>query len=67
MPTTSSRSTLLTELREDNVTVIGRLREIYEVVYEHRDMATASLIENWITEAERHAWFLLEASGRETV
>jgi len=54
---------MLTELREDNVTLIGRLREAHEVVDEHRDIATASLIENWIDEAERRAWFLFE-SGR---
>jgi len=29
---------------------------------EHRDIATASLIENWIDETERRAWFLFEAS-----
>ena len=54
---------MLAELRKDNVTLIGRLREVHEVVDEHRDIATASLIENWIDEAEHRAWFLFE-SGR---
>jgi starvation-inducible DNA-binding protein len=31
---------------------------------EHGDVASASLIENWIDEAERRAWFLYEASRR---
>ena len=57
---------MLAELREDNVTLIGRLREVHEVVDEHRDIATASLIENWIDEAEHRAWFLFEASRRGT-
>jgi starvation-inducible DNA-binding protein len=56
---------MLAELREDNVTLIGRLREVHELVDEHRDIATASLIENWIDEAERRAWFLFESGRRE--
>jgi starvation-inducible DNA-binding protein len=55
---------MLAELREDNVTLIGGLREVLEVVHEHRDIATASLIENWIDEAERRAGFLFESSRR---
>ena len=55
---------MLAELREDNVTLIGRLRQVYEVVDEHRDIATASLIENWLDEAERRVWFLFESGRR---
>jgi len=55
---------MLVELREDNVTLIGRLREVHEVVDGHRDIATASLIENWINETERRAWFLFESGRR---
>jgi len=29
----------------------------------HNDMASASLIENWIDEVERRTWFLFEATG----
>jgi starvation-inducible DNA-binding protein len=53
---------LLAELREDNKTLVARLREAHNVVDEHRDIATASLIEVWIDETERRAWFLFEAS-----
>jgi starvation-inducible DNA-binding protein len=55
---------MLAELREDNVALTGRLREVHEVVDELRDIATASLIENWIDETERRAWFLFESSRR---
>ena len=52
---------MLAELREDNQTLVARLRELHEVVDELRDIATASLIENWIDETERRSWFLFEA------
>jgi starvation-inducible DNA-binding protein len=55
---------MLAELREDNQTLAARLREVHDVVDEVRDIATASLIENWIDETERRTWFLFEASRR---
>jgi starvation-inducible DNA-binding protein len=55
---------MLAELREDNMTLTARLREIHNVCDEHRDVATASLIEVWIDETERRTWFLFEASRR---
>jgi starvation-inducible DNA-binding protein len=57
-------SDMLAELREDNTDLAGRLREAHEVCDEYRDVATASLIENWIDETERRAWFLFESSKR---
>ena len=56
---------MLAELREDNQTLAARLREVHDVVDEARDIATASLIENWIDETERRTWFLFEASRKE--
>ena len=53
---------MLAELREDNAALTGRLREVHEVIDELRDIATASLIENWIDETERRVWFLFETS-----
>jgi starvation-inducible DNA-binding protein len=53
---------MLAELREDNQTLAARLREVHNVVDEVRDIATASLIENWIDETERRTWFLFESS-----
>ena len=53
---------MLAELREDNKTLVSRLREVHNVCDENRDVAGASLIENWIDETERRTWFLFEAS-----
>jgi len=53
---------MLAELREDNITLAARLREVHDMVDELRDIATASLIENWIDESERRTWFLSEAA-----
>lgn len=52
---------MLAELREDNLTLAMRLREMHEVCEGHRDIASASLIENWVDETERRTWFLFEA------
>ena len=54
-------SDMLAELREDNKMLSARLREVHDVCDEHRDIATASLVENWIDETERRTWFLFEA------
>ena len=53
---------MLAELADDNKTLAGRLREAHNVCDEHRDVATASLIEVWIDETERRTWFLFEAT-----
>jgi starvation-inducible DNA-binding protein len=55
---------MLAELCEDNKTLAARLREAHNVCDEHRDVATASLIEVWIDETERRTWFLFETSQR---
>ena len=54
---------MIAELREDNLAFASRLREAHDVCDEYGDVATASLIEVWIDEAERRAWFLFE-TGR---
>jgi starvation-inducible DNA-binding protein len=55
---------MLAELADDNRTLAARLREAHDVCDEHRDVATASLIEVWIDETERRAWFLFETTRR---
>jgi len=55
---------MLAELAEDNRALAARLREAHDVCDEHRDIATASLIEVWIDETERRAWFLFETTRR---
>ncbi|MBW9052035.1 Dps family protein [Rhizobium mesosinicum] len=53
---------MLSELREDNLHLVSILREVHEVCDEHNDVATASLIENWIDQSERRTWFLFETT-----
>ena len=53
---------MLAELCEDNKELAARLREAHDLCDEHRDLATASLIEVWIDETERRSWFLFEAT-----
>ena len=53
----------LAELREDNKQLTASLRETHALCDEHGDVASASLIEVWIDEAERRTWFLFE-TGR---
>ena len=55
---------MLAELAEDNKELTARLREAHNVCDEHRDVATASLIEVWIDETERRTWFLFETTRR---
>lgn len=51
---------MLSDLCQDNRKLISFLRKTHEVCDKHEDVATASLIENWIDEAERRRWFLAE-------
>ncbi len=51
---------MIAELTDDNKTLAVRLREAHNVCDEHRDFATASLVEVWIDETERRTWFLSE-------
>jgi starvation-inducible DNA-binding protein len=53
---------MLAELREDNTQLTASMREVHDLCDEHRDVATASLIEVWIDETERRTWFLFEAA-----
>ncbi|HUO87648.1 MAG TPA: DNA starvation/stationary phase protection protein [Rhizomicrobium sp.] len=53
---------MLRELMNDNKTVIKNMRAAHELCDEHEDVATASIIEVLIDEAERRNWFLFEAS-----
>ena len=55
---------MLAELRDDNKRLTASLREAHDVCDEHGDVATTSLLEVWIDEAERRTWFLFEATRR---
>jgi starvation-inducible DNA-binding protein len=53
---------MLAELREDNKQLTSEMRRTHALCDEYNDVATASLIEVWIDEAERRTWFLFEAT-----
>ena len=53
---------MLAELREDNRDLARSMREVHALCDEDGDVATASLLEVWIDETERRAWFLYEAT-----
>ncbi|MGE6743934.1 Dps family protein [Allorhizobium pseudoryzae] len=53
---------MLAELREDNKQLVSILRQLHGTTAENNDVATTSLIETWIDEAERRVWFLFEIS-----
>ena len=55
---------MLAELRDDNGRLAASMRELHGLCDEYGDVATASLLEVWIDEAERRTWFLYEATRR---
>ena len=58
---------MLAELCDDNLQLAAHMREAHGICEEHGVVATASLMESWIDEAEGRVWFLSEARriGRE--
>jgi starvation-inducible DNA-binding protein len=55
---------MLAELNDDNKALVLRMHEIHDLCDDLDDVATASLLEVWIDEAQRRAWFLFEATRR---
>ena len=55
-------SDMLVELLGDNKHLAKQLREVHALCDKHEDIASASLLENWIDETERRTWFLFESS-----
>jgi starvation-inducible DNA-binding protein len=53
---------MLAELRDDNQQLTREMRQVHELCDGYGDVATASLLENWIDETERRTWFLFEAT-----
>lgn len=51
---------MIAELRDDNAILTQNMREVHSLCDEAGDVATASLLENWIDESERRTWFLFE-------
>src|SRR6185312_5991476 len=57
-----SPADMLRELMDDNKTVIKAMRKAHDIADKHEDVATASILENFIDQAEKRNWFLFEAS-----
>ena len=53
---------MFSELWEDNKSLIGSMRSAHDLCDEAGDVASASVLENWIDETQRRAWFLYEIS-----
>ena len=53
---------MLAELRDDNIDLVQHMRDTHELCEQYQDVATASLLEKWIDEAERRVWFLFEVT-----
>ena len=51
---------MLDELQRDNRQLTRFLRVTHKVCSGHGDVATTSMIEGWIDQAERRTWFLAE-------
>lgn len=58
---------MLAELRDDNSELVGRMRALHDLCDRYGDIATASLLENWVDEAEKRVWFLFESGRRGNV
>ena len=53
---------MLSELCEDNKALVLSMRSVHDLCDSEGDVATTSLLENWIDETQRRAWFLFEAT-----
>ncbi len=53
---------MLSELREDEKALTLSMRAIHTLCGDAGDVATASLLENWIDQSQRRSWFLFEAT-----
>ncbi len=54
---------MLTRLLEDNKNMADNMRAAHKICEDHNDIATTSILEVFIDEAERRSWFLFEAAS----
>lgn len=57
-----SAQDMLTELRDDNLALVAKLREAKEIVDDAKDNATSGILDEWTDQAEERAWFLFETA-----
>jgi starvation-inducible DNA-binding protein len=55
---------MLAELRDDNLTLVQRFRDVKDAAEEAKDNATSGIVDEWTDQAEERAWFLFEASRK---
>jgi len=55
---------MLEELRKEQELLVANMREVHALCDEKGDLASASLLENWIDEGEQRVWFLFETTRR---
>ncbi|WP_277981081.1 Dps family protein [Sphingomonas phyllosphaerae] len=55
---------MLAELRDDNLTLVQRFRDVKDAAEAAKDNATSGIVDDWTDEAEERAWFLFEASRK---
>lgn len=53
---------MLKELRDDNLAMVEKLRELKDLADEAKDNATSAIVDEWTDQAEQRAWFLFEAA-----
>jgi starvation-inducible DNA-binding protein len=53
---------MLSELHEDEKALVLSMRATHALCDDAGDVATASLLENWIDQAQRRSWFLFETT-----
>jgi starvation-inducible DNA-binding protein len=53
---------MLSELREDEKALVLYMRAVHTLCDDAGDVATASLLENWIDQSQRRSWFLFEST-----
>ena len=51
---------MLSELHEDDKALVLSMRAIHSLCDDAGDVATASVLENWIDQSQRRSWFLFE-------
>ncbi|VXC81397.1 Dps family protein [Sphingomonas sp. 8AM] len=55
---------MLAELRDDNLTLVERFRDVKQASEDAGDNATSGIVDDWTDQAEERAWFLFEASRK---
>jgi starvation-inducible DNA-binding protein len=51
---------MIAELMDDNKELVDKMLAVHNLCDDAEDVATASLLENWIDETQRRTWFLFE-------